>query len=237
MIIIPAIDLYQNKVVRLTRGDPAKVKIYSPDPLAVAKKWQAQGAKLLHIVDLEAALGEGDNLKIIRKILKTVKVKAEVGGGIRNIAQAKQLVSWGADRVMIGTRVLEESFLNRLIKSLGSQRIAAGIDVKNSCIAVEGWRKQTDFNGLDFIAYLSLKGIKRIIYTDISRDGTLKGVNLKILAKLAAFKELELIWSGGVSSLADLEKIKKQAPFLWGVIVGKALYEENFSLSQAHSKF
>ncbi len=233
MLIIPAIDLYQGKVVRLTKGDPEKSKVYNTDPVAVAKDWQAQGAELIHLVDLSAALGEGDNREVIKRILKETKVKIEVGGGIRDIARAEEIISWGADKVIIGTRVLDEDFLNSLVEAIGKEKIAAGIDAIDSVIAIEGWKKKTDFNALDFVAYLQLKGIKRIIYTDISRDGTLEGLDLGKVEKLATFKDLDIILSGGVSSLADIEKVKQQVPFIWGLIVGKALYEGRFSLAEA----
>jgi phosphoribosylformimino-5-aminoimidazole carboxamide ribotide isomerase len=233
MLVIPAIDLYQGNVVRLTRGDPKDSKIYSNDPVAIAKQWESQGAKLLHLVDLSAALGEGNNMSAIKDILKAVKIKVELGGGIRDLNKAKELIKLGVDKIIIGTRVLDEDFLNSLIKELGVDKIAAGVDVIDSFIAVEGWKKKTDFNGLEFVAYLGLKGIKRIIYTDISRDGTLEGVNLEGINKLSVFKELDIILSGGVASLDDFKRVKKEASFVWGLIVGKALYEGKFKLSQA----
>jgi phosphoribosylformimino-5-aminoimidazole carboxamide ribotide isomerase len=172
-------------------------------------------------------------MSAIKDILKAVKIKVELGGGIRDLNKAKELIKLGVDKIIIGTRVLDEDFLNSLIKELGVDKIAAGVDVIDSFIAVEGWKKKTDFNGLEFVAYLGLKGIKRIIYTDISRDGTLEGVNLEGINKLSVFKELDIILSGGVASLDDFKRVKKEASFVWGLIVGKALYEGKFKLSQA----
>lgn len=233
MLIIPAIDLYQGKVVRFIRGNPSRSKVYSEAPLEVAKRWEAEGAKLLHIVDLSAALGQGDNFQIIRKILKEVEVKVEVGGGIRNFKKAKELVSQGAERIIIGTKGLDEDFLDKLMQIVSKERIAVGVDVIDSYLAIEGWQRKTDFNGLDFIAYLKLKGIKWVIYTNIARDGTLAGIDYREIEKLSLYKDMNIIISGGIASLEDLRRIKESAPFLRGVIVGRALYEEKFSLSEA----
>ena len=233
MILLPAIDLYKGKVVRLTKGDPEQSKVYSDDPVAIAKDLEAKGAEYIHIVDLSAALCEGDNLQIIKDILKQARVKIQVGGGIRSIEKAKELIASGVERIIIGTKGLDEDFLNELIKEVGREKIAVGVDVIDSCMAVEGWKKRTDFNGIDFIAYLQLKGIKWIIYTDISRDGTLSGVNYKEIEKLALYKDLNIILAGGISCIEDLKKINEKAPFIWGVISGKAIYESKLDLAQA----
>ncbi|MBU1112643.1 MAG: 1-(5-phosphoribosyl)-5-[(5-phosphoribosylamino)methylideneamino]imidazole-4-carboxamide isomerase [Candidatus Omnitrophica bacterium] len=233
MKIIPAIDLYQEKVVRLTKGDPNRSKTYSDDPLSIARKWQDQGAELLHLVDLSAALGQGDNSEIIKNIIDQLDIEIQVGGGIRDIKKAKKLLSLGAKRIIIGTKALDEDFLNQLLGSIDKERIAIGVDVLDSCLAINGWKEKTDFSGLDFIAYLQLKGITWVIYTDISRDGTLKGMNYQQISGLSTFSQMNFIASGGVASLEDLKQLKKSAPFLWGVIAGKALYEEKFTIPQA----
>jgi phosphoribosylformimino-5-aminoimidazole carboxamide ribotide isomerase len=233
MIIIPAIDLLDGKVVRLTRGDPKQAIVYSEDPIATAQRWLSQGASLLHLVDLSAAFAQGDNLRFIRDIIRTVKIKVEVGGGIRDLRRAEELISLGVERIIIGTKSLDETFLANLIKSVGPDKIAVGVDVKDSYVATHGWRKTTKLKGSDFIASLYANGVRWIIYTDISRDGTLSGPNISDVKSLASFKEINCILSGGVSSLEDLKQIKKDAPFLKGVIVGKALYEGVITLSQA----
>ncbi len=230
MRIIPAIDLYQGKVVRLLKGDPCNSIVYSDNPIEIAKKFKDQGASLLHLVDLSAALGQGDNIELIKNILSRVSIDVEIGGGIRDLEKAKKLISWGAKRIIIGTKGLDEDFLNSLITEIGTDRIAIGVDVINSCLAINGWQTQTDFSGLDFIAYLQLKGIKWIIYTDISRDGTLEGLNCADSDNLAVFKDMNIILSGGVSSEDDFKKVKEKMPFVWGVVVGKALYEEKIDL-------
>ena len=235
MLIIPAIDLYKGKVVRLIRGDPSLSKAYSDNPVEVAKKWQSQGAKLLHIIDLSAALGEGNNTEVIKSILGEVDIDVEVGGGVRSIEIAKEYIDAGASRVIIGTKGLDEDFLNSLIEAIGRDKIIVGVDVINSCMAIEGWKTTTDFNGLDFIAYLQLKGIKWIIYTDISRDGTLDGANYDEVQKLSFYKEMNIIFAGGVSCPEDIKQIKEKASFLYGVISGKAIYEGKINLKDAIS--
>jgi phosphoribosylformimino-5-aminoimidazole carboxamide ribotide isomerase len=233
MLIIPAIDLYRGKVVRFLRGDPSHSKVYSDDPLAIARKWQDGGASILHVVDLSAALGEEDNLEVIAKIIKDTDIKIQVGGGIRDLAKAQDLISLGAERIVIGTKSLDDTFLKDLLNSLGPQKLAVGVDAVDSFVAIEGWQKKTKIKASDFIAHLEDKGIKWVIYTDISRDGTLKGPNIAALRQLGSFSGINFIASGGVSSLKDLEMIKNELPFIKGVIIGKALYENNFTLGEA----
>jgi phosphoribosylformimino-5-aminoimidazole carboxamide ribotide isomerase len=235
MLIIPAIDLYQGKVVRLFKGDINRSKVYSDNPLGVARQWEAQGAKFLHLVDLSAAFEQGDNLAAIKSIIKSLKIKVEVGGGIRDLRKAKALISLGVERVIIGTKGLDDNFLTQALKAVGAEKLAVSVDVKDSFVAVCGWQEKTTVTYLEFIDHLKKKGIKWIIHTDISRDGTLKGVDLEILKQLSVYKDINLIISGGISSLEDIKNIKKQVPLVWGIILGKALYEAEVSLCQANS--
>lgn len=225
MIVIPAVDLLKGKVVRLVKGDLACVTVYSDNPLATAKQWQDKGAKLIHVVDLDAAFGQGDNLAVIEKILSAVEIKVQVGGGVRSLEKAKQLISWGAERVIIGTKSLDKTFLKTMMRSLGPEKVAVGVDIVDGMVAVEGWQKKTAVSGLDFIKSIEEIGVKWVICTDISRDGTLGGVNLAAIKEFSASSCMNFIASGGVSCLEDIEKIKKEAPQVRGVIVGKALYE------------
>lgn len=230
MLVIPAIDLWEGKVVRLLKGNPADSTVYSDNPLQVAKEWKEKGAKLLHIVDLSAALGQEDNLKIIAKILEEVDIKVEVGGGIRDIKKAKKLVSLGAERVIVGTKSLEDKFLKDLIRAVGLEKIVVSVDTIDSRVAIKGWQEKTSFEALDFMKSLIKKRIKWIIYTDISRDGTLEGLNLEPIKEFSSFSAegggANIIVSGGVSTLDDIKRIRQETPFIWGVIVGKALYEK-----------
>ena len=230
MLVIPAIDLWEGKVVRLLKGNPADSTVYSDNPLRVAKEWKAKGAEFLHLVDLSAALGQEDNLEIIAKILEEVDIKVEVGGGIRDIKKAKKLVSLGAERVIVGTKSLEDKFLKDLIRAVGLEKIVVSVDTIDSRVAIKGWQEKTSFEALDFIKSLIEKGIKWIIYTDISRDGTLEGLNLEPIKEFSSFStrggRANIIISGGVSTLDDIKRIRQETPFIWGVIVGKALYEK-----------
>lgn len=230
MLIIPAIDLLDGKVVRLTKGNPKMSKIYSKDPIGIAKKWEDEGAKLLHLVDLSAAFGEGDNLEITKNIIRAVKIKVEVGGGVREIRKAKALLEAGAERIIIGTKSIEKDFLENILASCGSQAIAVSVDVDNGFVAVKGWQEKTRIRSFEFIQALKEQGIRWIVYTDICRDGTLRGPNYREIKKLSSFKDVNFIVSGGVASLRDVKNIIKETPFVWGIIIGKALYEGKISL-------
>jgi len=223
-------------VVRLYRGDINQSKVYSTDPVGMAVKWEKEGAHLLHIVDLSAAFGKGDDhMGTIGEILGTVKIPVQVGGGIRSVEKARELIKMGAARVIVGTRSIEEEFLNDLVDSIGAERVAVGVDTINGVVAVKGWTTKTDLRGDDFVLYLNSKGIKWVIYTDISRDGTMQGPNIAAMRHFADLHGINFIASGGVSSLDDLKRLKQEAPFVWGVIAGKALYEKTFSVKEANT--
>ena len=233
MKIIPAIDLLDGKVVRLTKGDPSFSKVYSNNPVDIARRYKNQGAEYLHIVDLSAALDRGDNSDIIKLILKAVDIRIEVGGGIRDKEKAKEFVSLGAQRIIVGTKSLDENFLEDLRQSIGSDKLAVSADIIDSHVAVSGWQEKSSYKIIDFIEYIKDLGIKWLIYTDISRDGTLEGINIEDIKKISSFEGLNVIISGGISSVDDLKKIKKEAPSVWGVIIGKALYEDKIDLATA----
>lgn len=229
MLIIPAIDLWEGKVVRFIKGNPENCIVYSNNPLEIAFKWQKMGAKLIHIVDLSAALGRGGNLEIIKDIVNKIDTEVEVGGGIRTVVQAKELIDLGVKRIIVGTKSGEKDFLTNLINLLGNDKLAVSVDTSESKVMMEGWQKETNLKDLDFIEYLNNIGIKWIVYTDILRDGTLQGINLFTVKKLSSFKNINFIICGGITSWEDIEKIKAESPFVWGVIVGRALYEGKLS--------
>jgi len=233
MLIIPAIDLYEGKVVRFLKGDPLHSTVYSDDPLAVAKQWKSDGAEIIHVVDLSAALDKGDNLKVIERILKEIDIKIEVGGGIRSIEKAIKLINLGAERIVIGTKSLEDNFISGLIANIDIDKIAVGVDVKDGVVATKGWQEKSSLEPISFIKNIVSRGIKWLIYTDISKDGTLQGVNLNALSELARFKGVNFIASGGVASLNDLKTLKEKLPFIQGCICGKALYDGRFTLKEA----
>jgi phosphoribosylformimino-5-aminoimidazole carboxamide ribotide isomerase len=231
MIVIPAIDLFEGKVVRLIQGDFRRFKIYSENPENVAKKFKEEGAKFLHVIDLEGAKqGRIKNIKSIEKILKEGEISVQVGGGIREIEDIEILLGIGIKRVIIGTRVLQEDFLKKVIDLFGD-KIVVSLDVKEGKIAIEGWQKITSISAFEFIKKLENIGVKRIIYTDIKRDGTLSGCNIEGVKNIVENVSIPVIASGGISSLQEIKELKKIK--LEGVIVGKAIYEGKFSLRKA----
>ena len=234
MLIIPAIDLLEGKVVRLYKGVKSNCKIYSTDPVQTAKYWQSEGANLIHIVDLDAAFGQGDNLEIIKRIIDT-GIKVQVGGGIRSFKKFAKVLHSGADRVIISTKAFDRVFLNTVINFCKSDYLGISVDVLDGKIMKAGWQEKSDYDFLDFIDYLCNKGVKWIIYTDINRDGTLKGVNIDAVRKLKRFKKVNFIVSGGISSLDDIKKLRSETPFIKGIILGKALYEKCIDLKEARS--
>lgn len=236
MLIIPAIDLKGGEVVRLYQGKFNKQKTYSADPVAIARMWQEQGAKYLHIVDLDAAAsGKLVHLNILKKIIKGVKIPLEFGGGIRQEKNIRQVLNCGVERVVLGSKLKEEGFLQRVIRKF-KQKIIVSVDARNDRVCIDGWKRLCPhLTLLGAIRRLKDLGLRQVIYTDISRDGTLKGPNLRAIKGILNNCEVSLIASGGISSLQDLYKLRNlQLPRLSGVIIGKALYEGRFSLRQAN---
>ena len=235
MLIIPAIDLRNGKVVRLFQGKFNQEKIYSSDPVKVAKHWAKQGAKFLHIVDLDgASSGSLKNLEVLKKIITQVGVPLEFGGGVRSIETISELLELGVERVVLGTRAANDAqFLKKAWKKFGEE-IIVSIDAKEGKVLTQGWNKSSSKTTLDFAEELKEVGFKQIIYTDISKDGALVGPNILGIKELIRKTGLDVIASGGVASLKDLVKLNSLAKKgVSGVIVGKALYEGKFTLAEA----
>jgi len=237
MLIIPAIDIKDGKVVRLYRGEYGKVKIYSQSPVAVAKRWVKQGAKLLHIVDLDGALsGKLKNLKLIKQIAESIDIPVEVGGGIRTAEAIRSLLDTGVHRVILGTKAcMDEGFLQKAVQEFG-ESIMVSIDTKAGMVATDGWTKVTKTSAVDFLKKLELLGLKVVIFTAIERDGTLEGPDVEALKGVLAARSGSclVIASGGISTLDDLLVLKNlEAEGLFGAIVGKALYEKKINLEEA----
>ncbi|PIP68061.1 MAG: 1-(5-phosphoribosyl)-5-[(5-phosphoribosylamino)methylideneamino]imidazole-4-carboxamide isomerase [Candidatus Omnitrophica bacterium CG_4_9_14_0_2_um_filter_42_8] len=239
MLIIPAIDIINGKVVRLEKGDFNKPTSYQLDPVEAAKLWEGQGAKLLHIVDLDGAKeGKIKNADTIVKIIKNIKVPCEVGGGIREIKDIDYFLENGAMRVVLGTKVIrDQDFFNDIVKKFGD-KIVVSTDFKKSgdqyYITTAGWVKKTGITVDFFIENIKEAKLKTIIVTDISRDGTLQGPNIEKLEQILASIDINVIASGGVSSLEDIKRLKAiKNKNLEGVIVGKALYENKIDLKEA----
>ncbi|OGX06254.1 MAG: 1-(5-phosphoribosyl)-5-[(5-phosphoribosylamino)methylideneamino]imidazole-4-carboxamide isomerase [Omnitrophica WOR_2 bacterium GWA2_47_8] len=235
MIVIPAIDIKDGKVVRLLQGHFDKVTEYAKDPLALAKHWQKLGAQWLHVVDLDGAqTGEMKNLEIIKKIAKTVSIPIEVGGGIRGEKEVKELLKAKIARVILGTRVVREKDFLKKILSLGQDKIAVSLDCSNGFVTQRGWVEVSDIKGTDFAKDLEAMGLKTLIYTDVAKDGTLSGPNWDGLKEILKTVEISVIASGGISSLDDIKKLMDlKAQNLWGAITGKAIYENKLDFRKA----
>ncbi|MBU2063699.1 MAG: 1-(5-phosphoribosyl)-5-[(5-phosphoribosylamino)methylideneamino]imidazole-4-carboxamide isomerase [Candidatus Omnitrophica bacterium] len=238
MIVIPAIDIRKGKVVRLYRGLYNKETIYDTDPVSVAKKWAKNGAEILHIVDLDGAFyGELKNISVIKNILRSVKTKIHLGGGIRTLEQIKLVLDLGVDRVVMSTKLFEEDddFFKNMDKDL-LKKIIASIDSKAHVVLERGWTKQTSLNVEAAFKKIERLGIKSAVVTDISCDGTLSGPNEELLKEMLSRSKMNIICAGGISSSDDLISLKKIAvayPNLFGVIIGKALYENKINLEEA----
>jgi len=235
MLIIPAIDLRGGRVVRLFQGKFNQEKVYSSDPVKVAKHWARQGAKFLHIVDLDgASSGEPKNLEVLKEIVTQVDLPVEFGGGVRSMETISRLLALGVQRVILGTKAAaDEEFLKKARKKFG-EKIIVSIDAKNGKVLTQGWNRKVAKTTLDFAKDLKKIGFKQIIYTDISKDGTLAGPNIPGIKELLKLTGLKIIASGGVSDLKDLVKLKQlKKQGLFGVIIGKALYEGRFTLVEA----
>jgi len=232
VIVIPAVDIYQGKVVRLKQGSFDNVKVYGDNPLEYALKWEEEGAERIHIVDLEGAkTGSIKNLDIIISICESLTIPVEVGGGIRDISTVDTLLKNGARWVIIGTQACASSdFLKQVCSEFG-ERIIVSIDAKDDKVAVQGWQESSEFTVKHIIEKVENIGVKTVVYTDISRDGMLTGPNLERLKQLVDRKTVNIIASGGISCLDDIKKLAS-IKGLMGVIVGKALYEKRFDFKE-----
>lgn len=231
MLIIPAIDIINGQCVRLTRGDFNTKKVYYKNPVEVAVKFEKQGADMLHIVDLDGArLGRPVNDKTILKILDTISIPVEVGGGIRRMEDANKYFKAGVEKIVIGSKAFEEEiFIKKLIDLYGPQKIVIGIDAKNNKVAVSGWNKVSKVNYLDFAQKTKKIGIKEIIFTDIKRDGMLGAPNFNAYKELGKLN-INIFASGGIADLKSIKKLSKLN--VCGVIIGKALYEYKLNLTE-----
>src|SRR5262245_5220875 len=236
MIVIPAIDLRGGRCVRLTQGQAAAETVYAENPIKVAKRWCDEGAEMLHIVNLDAALNQDDreNLKALERILLEVNVPVQFGGGVRTLDDVRRIDELGATRIVIGTTAIENPvLLQHIIDEFGST-IVVGIDARDGKVALRGWEKLSSINAIDFAQKVAEMGIERIVYTDISRDGMLSGINLEATREIAEASGLKVTASGGVASLEDIYMLRDLEPYgVDSVIIGKALYEGVFTLEEA----
>ena len=232
MKLFPAIDLYEGKAVRLYKGDYAQMTVYSNDPASVAADFAASGATCIHIVDLEGAKsGTTPNFDTVCKIKATSGLFCEIGGGIRSMDVIDQYLSAGIDRVILGTAAVGNlDFVKAAVEKYG-ERIAVGADLKDGCVAVKGWIEKTDLLAEDFFAQMQDVGVKTVICTDISKDGAMMGTNLELYRKLSQKFSMQIVASGGVSSLEDVKRLREMG--LYGAIIGKAYYTGAINLKEA----
>jgi len=233
MIIFPAIDIKDGVCVRLVKGDFRQITSYENTPIEQATKYFQNGFNNVHIVDLDGAIhGRPVNSILIREIIKKVKSKIQIGGGIRTIDDISRWIEMGIDRVVMGTAAVENLELLETACNKFKNKIAVALDVKDGLIALSGWKKQTNISAIDYIKEIKNFGVSRIVYTDINKDGTKKGPNIKDTVKLSNKVKIPLVISGGVSSIEDIKKIKSlNNSNIEGVIVGKSIYDGDIKIS------
>lgn len=232
MIIYPAIDLYEKKAVRLYQGDYANMTVYSEHPLSVAEDFVRQGATHVHLVDLEGAkTGQTPNLPVVEEIARQTGLFVEVGGGIRSMETVKTYLSAGVSRVILGTAALQDrAFLAEAVAAYGG-KIAVGADVRDGYIAVKGWLETSACSLEEFLSQMQAAGVRTVVCTDISRDGAMRGANLALYRRLSAQFRMDIIASGGVSTLDDVRELRRMG--LAGAIIGKAYYTGAIALKEA----
>ena len=232
MNIFPAIDLYDKKAVRLFKGDYNQITVYSENPIDVARDFEQKGAKFIHMVDLEGAKdGTTPNLSIVAEIAEKTSLFVEIGGGIRSMETVDRYLNAGVSRVILGTSaVTDEAFLKSAIEKYG-KKIAVGADVKDGYIAIKGWLEKSAYTLDAFFEKMQNMGVKTIICTDISKDGAMKGTNLQMYKELSKKYSLDIVASGGVSTIDDIKALRSME--LYGAIIGKAYYTGAIDLKEA----
>lgn len=237
MQLYPAIDIKGGQCVRLTQGLFDNVKVYSDVPADMAKLWTKQGASFLHLVDLDGALaGKSVNEAVIRSIVEAVSIPVQIGGGIRTKEAIASMLELGVARVIVGTKAVERpEFIKEMIELFGPERIVVGVDAKDGMVAIEGWEKVSTLSASDLCNQMKEYGVRHIVYTDISKDGMLSGPNVAYTKKLTDETGMDIIASGGVSCMEDLDELYQEG--IKGAIIGKALYENRVNLQEAVSRF
>lgn len=236
MLILPAIDLRAGRCVRLTQGRKDAAKVYDANPVDVAQAFEAAGARMLHVVDLDAAFSESNvrNREVLRELIRAIDIPIQFGGGLRSTKDVEQVIELGVTRVVIGTVAVESMDKLRTMVRYARQHIVVGIDAKAGQVVTHGWENQETVSALSLALRVAEIGIERIVYTDVARDGMLQGLNIEQTCKIARESGLKVTASGGVSSLDDLKDLKAVSNYgIDSVIVGKALYEGLFTLEEA----
>ncbi|HUG53242.1 MAG TPA: 1-(5-phosphoribosyl)-5-[(5-phosphoribosylamino)methylideneamino]imidazole-4-carboxamide isomerase [Vicinamibacteria bacterium] len=236
MIVVPAIDIRGGRVVRLKQGQLQEEKVYGGHPAEVARRWEAEGAARLHVVDLDAAISARPQFETIAEVIEAVKIPVEVGGGLRVLETAMRYRDRGADRVVFGTAAVADPGVVQEAARLWPQAVAVALDARNGKVAVAGWKEITRVDALELALRVKEWGVARLQYTDVMRDGTLMGPNLAGIEAMARQAGLPITAAGGISILEDLMRLSALEPLgVDEVVVGKALYEQRFSMAQARS--
>ncbi|HEX3011595.1 MAG TPA: 1-(5-phosphoribosyl)-5-[(5-phosphoribosylamino)methylideneamino]imidazole-4-carboxamide isomerase [Syntrophomonadaceae bacterium] len=235
MIIFPAIDLKDGQCVRLVQGMLENKTVYSDTPAQVARSFEDKGAEWLHVVDLDGAFtGSPQNSEAIKAIAAVIKIPFQVGGGLRTRDDVKRVLELGASRVIIGTSALNQDFVSELLSEFGPERIILGLDARDGMVATQGWAQKSELGALDFACRMKERGIETAVFTDVARDGLLQGPNLNSIEQMARSSHLQIIASGGVSSVENIQALKAMEPVgVCGAIIGKALYDGKITLEAA----
>ncbi len=240
MLIIPAVDLLDGKCVRLRQGVESTAKIYDADPVAAALRWQEQGAKLLHLVNLDGAFGRArKNASVIEKIIQSVDIPIELGGGIRSVTDARSWLSMGIAQIIFGSvAVTQREIIREAVAAAGLDRIIVGIDARQGRVTIDGWALQTETDAIGLARKMTEYGVERFIYTDVQRDGESKGPNIEATVAFAAAAKASVIASGGFSAVEHFQALAAaKNPHIVGAIVGTALYEGRLELSALVEQF
>jgi phosphoribosylformimino-5-aminoimidazole carboxamide ribotide isomerase len=235
MIPVPAIDIMDGKCVQLVEGKPWSAKITIDDPVGVAKRWEQMGAKRLHVIDLDAALGSGDNEKTVCEILNEVEVPVQVGGGIRDDAKVERILRAGASQIIVGTRAITDVSWLRNISRRFPEQVIVAIDARGEEISIRGWSEQSGVKLMGYIESIEDLPLFGLLYTDILREGKLEGIDIGMIRKIVGATRKKLFVAGGISSLEDLESIN--ATGAYGAILGMAIYKGKINMKDALERF
>ena len=231
MKIIPAIDLMDGQVVRLVKGNPNNKTVYSNNPLEIAKKWQSEGADMLHIVDLDATLGRGSNLQVVKKLVNELKIPVQVAGGLRDESTILAVSEW-AERVVLGTLAFKDKeTVLKIAETIGKEKLVISVDQIDGTIVVNGWQTSTETKLIEGMNEFLQLGFSEFLLTSVNRDGTMQGPDIESLQKACSLDNANVIASGGISDISDIKKVKTVNAY--GVILGKALYENKISIEEA----
>lgn len=232
MLIIPAVDIKNGKCVQLVQGKPNTEQVIIENPEKVAKNWEEMGASIIHVIDLDAALGSQNNLKVIKKILNEVSVPIQLGGGIRSQSQAQRLLNLGIERLILGTLAIENpKIITNLSNEYGKERVMVALDTKDAVVVIKGWREKTAHSAPKLGKILEARGAGSILFTNVNVEGLLEGFYIDPLLRLLDAVNIPVVYSGGVSSLDDLHKLKETG--VSGVVIGSALYKNRIDFKKA----